>query len=246
MVLPTVSTNPVYFQGFPPTLPVVGGKQDGKTSSTRISVISVCFIVLHKLIFSFFVLTAFCQGFSCNKQTFISHCSWPGKAHDTRVFNNSPVREELADLCYVPDQRLDKTYHILGDSAYPLSNHLMTPFRVRLTMSLAEKKFNTNLASKRSVIERAFGLLGQHFPRLLKWKVKSSEKKIMCIVSTCVLHNWCILENNVDEDDFEEAISNFDFNVNRFSAEAELGHRRALGGGNTKREMLCDYINSKV
>ena len=113
-------------------------------------------------------------------------------------------------------------------------------------MSLAQKKFNTNLASKRSVIERAFGLLGQRFPRLLKLKVKSLDKKIMCIVSTCVLHNWCILENDVDEDDFEETISNLDFNVNRFSAEAELGCRRALGGGNTKREMLCDYINSKV
>ena len=68
----------------------------------------------------------------------------------------------------------------------------------------------------------------------------------MCVVSTCVLHNWCIFENDVDEDGFEETISNLDFNVNRFSAEAELGCRRALGGGNTKCEMLCDYINSKV
>ena len=179
-------------------------------------------------------------------ETFISHYSWPGKAHDARVFDHSLLREELADLCYVADQCLDKTYHILGDSAYPLSNHLMMPFRVRSTMSLAQKKFNTNLASKRSVIERAFGLLGQRFPRLLKLKVKSLDKKIMCVVSACVLHNWCILENDVDEDDFEEAISNLDFNVNRFSAEAELGRRRALGGGNMKREMLCDYINSKV
>ena len=71
------------------------------------------------------------------------------------------LEKELADLCYVPNQHLDETYHILGDSAYPLSNHVMTPYRVRSNMSLAEKKFNTNLASKRSVIERAFGLLGQ-------------------------------------------------------------------------------------
>ena len=120
------------------------------------------------------------------------------------------------------------------------------PFRVKSTMSLAQKKFNTNLASKRCIIERAFRLLGQRFPRLLKLKVKSLNKKIMCIVSACVLHNWCILENDVDEDDFEEAISNLDLNVNRFSTEAELGHRRALSGGNTKHDMLCDYINSKV
>ena len=113
-------------------------------------------------------------------------------------------------------------------------------------MSLAQKKFNTNLASKRSVIERAFGLLGQRFPRLLKLKVKSLDKKIICIVSACVLHNWCIMENDVDEEDFEEAISNLDCHVNRFTAEAELGRRRALGGGNTKREMLCAYIDQRV
>ena len=152
--------------------------------------------------------------------------SWPGKAHDARVFNHSPLREKLADLCYALNQHLDETYHILGDSAYPLSNHLMTPYRARLNMSLAQKKFNTNLASKHSVIERAFGLLGQRFPHLLKLKVKSLEKKVMCIVSVCVLHNWCIIENDVEEEDFEEVVSSLDCNVNRFSAKAELGRRR--------------------
>ena len=96
------------------------------------------------------------------------------------------------------------------------------------------------------MIKRAFGLLGQRFPRLLKLKVKSLEKKIIYIVSACVLHNWCILENDVDEEECEETISNLDFNVNRFSAEAELGRRRALGGGNTKREMLCNFIDQRV
>ena len=99
----------------------------------------------------------------------------------------------------------------------------MTPYRVRSNMSLTQKKFNTNLASKRSVIERAFGLLGQQFPHLLKLKVKSLEKKLMCIVSACVLHNWCIIENDVEEEDFEEVVSSLDCNVNRFSVEAQLG-----------------------
>ena len=176
----------------------------------------------------------------------VVNCRWPGKAHDARVFNQSPLREELAELCYLPNQCLDEMYHILGDSAYPLSNHLLTPYRIRSNMTLAQKKFNTNLASKRSVIERAFGLLGQRFPRLLKLKVKTLEKKIACIVSACVLHNWCIIENDVDEEEFNEVISSFDCNVNRFTAEAELGRRRALGGGNTKCEMLCAYIDGKV
>ena len=154
-------------------------------------------------------------------ENYLLYYSWPGEAHDARVFNHSPLREEWADLCYVPNQRLDETYHILGDNVYPLSNHVMTPYRVRSNKSLAQKKFNTNLTSKRCVIERAFSLLGQQFPRLLKLKVKSLEKKVMCIVSTCVLHNWCIIENDVEEEDFEEVVSSLDCNVNRFSADAE-------------------------
>ena len=98
-------------------------------------------------------------------------------------------------------------------------------------MTLAQKKFNTNLASKRSVIERAFGLLGQRFPRLLKLKIKTLEKKILCVVSACVLHNWCIMENDTDEDSFEDVISTLDCDVHPYSAECELGSRRALGGG---------------
>ena len=76
--------------------------------------------------------------------------------------------------------------------------------------------------------------------------MKSLDKKVLCIVSACVLHNWCIIENDVEEEDFAQVVSNLNFNVNRFSAEAELGHRRAMAGGNTKREMLCEYINAKV
>ena len=92
-------------------------------------------------------------------------CRWPGRAHDARVFAQSPLAEDLGELCYVPDRRIDETYHIIGDSAYPLTNNLITPYRVRKqNMTVEQKKFNTHLASKRSVIERAFGLLGQRYP----------------------------------------------------------------------------------
>ena len=161
----------------------------------------------------------------------IIYCRWPGKTHDVRVWAKSPLSEDLADLCYVQDRHLDEIFHILGDSAYPLSNNLITLYRVTQNMTMAQKKFNTNLASKRSVIERAFGLLGLRFLRLMKLKVKSLEKRITCIVSACVLHNWCIFQDDCDGDNFEDYVSNIDFTVNRFSAETILGRQRALGGG---------------
>ena len=148
---------------------------------------------------------------------------WPGEAHDARVWSKSPLCEDLTDLCYMENKRLDETFHILGDSAYPLSNHLITLYRVRQDMTLAQKKFNTNLASKRSVIEHAFGLLGLRFLRLMKLKVKSLDKRIKCIVSSCVLHNWCIMEDDCDEESFEDYVSNLDTEVTTLPATSVLG-----------------------
>ena len=145
-------------------------------------------------------------------------------------------------MCYIEDRRLDETFHIIGDSAYPLSNYLITPYRVRKqNMTIQQKKFNTHLASKRAVIERAFGLLGLRFPRLMKLKVNTLEKCIKCIVAACVLHNWCIMEDDgefddVDGDPLDMAVGN------NITADAYLGRKQVTGGGVNKRELLCQYI----
>ena len=140
------------------------------------------------------------------------------------------------------NRRLDETYHIIGDSAYPLSNYLITPYRVRKqNMTVQEKKFNTHLASKRAVIEWAFGLLGVRFPRLMKLKVYSIEKRIQCVVAACVLHNWCIMED--DDEDFEDIGTKLDTGVAcNITADAYLSRKRASGGGMNKRNILCAYI----
>ena len=118
----------------------------------------------------------------------------------------------------------------------------MTPYRVRKQgMTVQQKKFNTHLASKRSVIERAFGLLGLRFPRLLKLNVNTLEKRINCILSACVLHNWCILED--DGEDFEDIGEILDTTVGQnLTADAYMGRRCAAGGGQNKRDLLCEIV----
>ena len=154
----------------------------------------------------------------------------------------------LPDLCYIKGQRIDQTYHIIGDSAYPLSNHLMVPYKHKKnSLTHAQKVFNTNLASKRSVIERAFGLLGLRFPCLTHLKVKSNERRIKMVVATCVLHNWCIMEDDQDDTIFQlaENCGNLETNVNDyFPAALMVGTWRANAGGNTKREMLSSIIET--
>ena len=113
------------------------------------------------------------------------------------------------------NQRIDETFHILGDSAYPMSNYLMAPYRTRArTLSECEKKFNTHLASKRSVIERAFGLLGLRFPWIMHLKCKSNNKRIKVIVATCVLHNWCLMEDDDDKTVFDLLDQELEVDVN--------------------------------
>ena len=82
------------------------------------------------------------------------------RAHDAIVWQCSPLHDLLTDHCYMEDRTLEDSYHILGDSAYPLSNYLITPYHVRDgRLDAVKKRFNTHLVSLRSVVERAFTLL---------------------------------------------------------------------------------------
>ena len=77
---------------------------------------------------------------------------WPGQSHDARVFRMNPLYQTLPGcLQHQQVNRLPETYHIVGDSAYPLSQQLMTPFRNVNNLNAVERKYNRNLSSKRQV-----------------------------------------------------------------------------------------------
>ena len=79
---------------------------------------------------------------------------WPGISHDSRVFRNNPLYNTLPSrLRTAGVAHLSETYHIVGDSAFPLSPQLLTPFRnIRnIPMNDVWKKYNTHLSSKCNV-----------------------------------------------------------------------------------------------
>lgn len=47
---------------------------------------------------------------------------WPGSAHDSRVFNQSQVCARYSNGEFVH-------FHLLGDSAYTLTKHVLTPYK---------------------------------------------------------------------------------------------------------------------
>ena len=83
--------------------------------------------------------------------------------------------------------QIDQMYHLIGDSAYLMSNFLMAPCKARgVKLTEVQKKFNTHLSSKCAVIERGFGLLGLRFPRVTDLPFRSNDKCTKCIVACCV------------------------------------------------------------
>lgn len=68
--------------------------------------------------------------------------------------------------CFATElERLPPNLHILGDSAYPISNSLITPFREVGNLKEEETRYSITHSSTSSVIDRAFALLKGKFGR---------------------------------------------------------------------------------
>ena len=90
---------------------------------------------------------------------------FPGSAHDSSVFTRSSLCQKLSsENC---GGLLDPVYHhIIGDSAFKLSEWLLTPFSRKENLSRSEKRFNSKLNGTRVIVEQAYGDLKNRFRRL--------------------------------------------------------------------------------
>ena len=109
---------------------------------------------------------------------------WPGSMHDSRIFRNSSLSQSL-------QVRLGETnFHLLADTAYPLSVYIMVPFRRNRELEEHENAFNVVLKSDRQSVERAIGLKRMKWRRpkyLDVFKLKNAHSMLM--VAAC-LHNF--------------------------------------------------------
>ncbi|XP_054737896.1 putative nuclease HARBI1 [Anastrepha obliqua] len=136
------------------------------------------------------------QAICDNKFRFLDvFIGYPGSCHDANVWNNSPIYNSVVG----GQIQLAQNAIILGDSAYPLSTFLLTPYRDNGHLTREQKKFNFCLSSTRVMIEQAFGILKNKF-RILYSMDTASHKKISKIVFACtILHNFIINNGNPSE-----------------------------------------------
>ena len=98
---------------------------------------------------------------------------YPGSLHDARVLRNTEIfhRCENGQILTSPIDVIEgiKVRPLLiGDSAYPLSEWLIKPYRYNANLTPEQKLFNRRLSGARSTVERAFGLLKARWRCLLK------------------------------------------------------------------------------
>ncbi|XP_025161498.1 putative nuclease HARBI1 [Harpegnathos saltator] len=180
------------------------------------------------------------QCFSLHIQGTVNHhmkfmdvfIGYPGSVHDARVFKNSPICNDLHELC--------GNNYLLGNSAYPCLKQLIVPYRDNGHLTRAQRTFNQKLSSCRVIIENAFGCLKQRFRQLYHFKLRDIPQM------TCVIHACCVLHNIANANDleiFEAPIDDEqpDIEAQRLHTEIDIAPREIETGVHIRDE-ICHQL----
>ena len=164
----------------------------------------------------------------CDADQFFTdvYCAYPGSVHDARVLRNSPLYQDAENLESV---MFPESTYIIGDAAYPLKTWLITGFKNDGKLTREQRQFNYILSSTRMKIEHTFGLLKGRFRKLkVMMDIDKVEDIPLLVTSACVLHNFCLL-NEDDMDMFLDSDIEQEQEVNNFQnifAEQDSGKRK--------------------
>lgn len=142
------------------------------------------------------------QGVVDNNKKFIDvFCGEPGSLHDARLLRRSAIYAKILE-----NPEFIGDFFLLGDSAYPNLEWIVTPFQDTGFLSAEQKLFNKNISSKRVIVENAFGLLKGRFRRLRGLENFDLNLCSQIIMGCCILHNICLddttnLMEDIDEND---------------------------------------------
>lgn len=114
-----------------------------------------------------------------------------GRSHDAAAFHSSEIPSVFMQN---PAKFFPTDGFIVGDSAYPLSHHLLVPYpESECIRNPIKREFNEMLSRSRVTIERAFGLLVARWRFLAFHLYILDQMDINDIISAaCILHNICI------------------------------------------------------
>lgn len=160
---------------------------------------------------------------------------WPGSVHDSRIFENSPISDDLRDGRLLHG-------HLLGDSGYPCRRYLLTP--LMNPNGPKEEAYNRSHIKTRNTIERAFGVLKRRFCYLGTTMRTQLITTQAIIVASAVLHNIAINTRlNVEEEGGEIQPHMQPENGHDFPNDLAMPNNNAALQGRLKRQQIIrDYF----
>jgi hypothetical protein len=176
-------------------------------------------------------LQAICDYDMVFRDIYFGHA---GSMHDANVFSRSPIYSFLKS----PNTNLNPNWHILGDSAYPLEEFLMKPYRDNGNLNAVQRNFNISLSSVRVRVENAFGLLRAKWRRLRFIELKNLSNAKYIVISACCLHNYYLTRTPFPEIEAEIR------NINREAQVAvEIRNNPGIRAANKRNEIAQRLAN---
>lgn len=159
---------------------------------------------------------------------------WPGSVHDSKIFENSRIYNELQDGLLHG--------HLLGDSGYHCSKYLLTP--LMNPNGPHEEAYNRSHIKTRNTIERAFGVLKRRFCYLGTTMRTNLDTTKAIIVASAVLHNIAIHTKLDMEEEVRDVHADMQHeNINVPDNDPAMQNNNAALQGRLKREQIIrDYF----
>ncbi|XP_026742638.1 protein ALP1-like [Trichoplusia ni] len=121
-------------------------------------------------------------------------CGEPGSSNCARVLKKSPLYNTATQN---RNSLFPHNTFLVGHSGYPSLPWLMPPFRENKRLTPQQREFNALHTSTRKLSDKAFSLLKGRFRRIKLFTVYRNIAFITdTIVAACILHNYCLNEND--------------------------------------------------
>ncbi|CAH2086687.1 unnamed protein product [Euphydryas editha] len=126
------------------------------------------------------------------------YCGEPGSSNCTRVLKKSPIYHTATQN---RNALFPNNTFLVGHSGYPSLPWLVPPFRENKRLTVEQREFNALHVTTRKLSDKAFNSLKNRFRRVKLFTVYRNIAFITdTIVAACILHNYCLNENDHLED----------------------------------------------
>lgn len=162
-----------------------------------------------------------------------------GSLHDYTLYRRSPIYNKII----TNNITFYNQSYLAGDLAYTLNINLVVGFKDNGHLTALQKQFNICLSKARVKIENTFALLKGRFRRLKMIETIRLDLVSLFIISACILHNICILNEDTIDDILninEERAAERENNPNNIN---DIVNEAVRQNAVAKRNNIMDNLN---